>query len=254
MRTIIILLFLFFFNTTIFSQTDYCQYIKLKFEETEVNGKRKLYVEPELKQADNDMFSSFVKRHQNRFDYILFNRIDSLSKYTKLYPDTSSIDSAFCKYLSDNQKINKYLNILSNNSRTPKLIFSKAEMMLIASRFFLCDKVNKTDTSISYHICIGINGQKELKSEKDFTVLEAFCFEALFDKINKENRPNFVQNFKEYIQSSSEKHKKDFVDFDLFLNKVKNDCYLLMEKDSFLATTLLQYYEENENNLGFQII
>lgn len=126
-------------------------------------------------------------------------------------------------------------------------------MMLIASRFFLCDKVNKSDTTVGYHICVGINGQKELNSNRDYTTLEAFCFEAIFH-FYKEGKPPFVTNFIRYIKNSTSKHKADFKDFNILLENVKRDCYRDMEKDEALRKSLLLFYQLNKENISIKII
>ena len=119
--------------------------------------------------------------------------------------------------------------------------------MKIASRFFYADRVNKKDTSVSGHICIGINGQKEFKNPRDYAVLEAFCFEAIG------RNGASMDRFWQHLRDLSTEGKKQFVDFPGLLEYVKQKSYKLMEEDEELKAGLLKYYRKNKNNLGFSI-
>lgn len=233
-------------------QPNYCKYFKLLVEESKFNGKIAMSISPEIITIDGDEYSTFLNNHKNRFEYILLNKLDSIVRYSKYYPDSLKIESEFCNYLNHNNKIKNYFSILSNENQI-KIRFTKSEMMRIAARFFLCNRVNKIDTSVGYHICIGINGQKELKSQTDYSVLEAFCFEAIFSYMDKKKTPEFVTNFKSYISNSSMKHKKNYFREGEFLEKVKNECFQMMQKDKVLMKYLFKFYKRNKSNLGITI-
>jgi hypothetical protein len=235
-----------------FGQSDLCKYFKLKVEKSDFEGESAIYITPEMKLFEGDNYSNFLNEHKNRFEYILYNKIDSITKYSNYYPDTIKIEREFCNYLQTNPKIRKYFDILSNKN-SQKIKFNISEMMKIASRFFLCDRVNELDTTVGYHICIGINGQKELKAPVDYSVLEAFCFEAIFNYINKKDTPIFITNFRSYITSATLMHKGSFRNTNEFLEKIKNDCFKSMENDNALKDCLLSFYSLNKSNLGFTI-
>jgi hypothetical protein len=57
--------------------------------------------------------------------------------------------------------------------------------MEVSSKFFYCDQVNP-DTSIQAYVCVGLNGVKEAKWNKDYTLLEAFCYEGIFTQFDNE--------------------------------------------------------------------
>jgi len=233
------------------AQVNYCNYFRLNIEETSYNGKRSYAISPEIIERA-DSFYHFLVTYKGRFEYILFNRLDSLNKYGRLYPDTALIQYEFCNYLKNSDKFNYYLTVLTNSNKSKEL-YTVKELLKIASRFFMCDKVNKADTSVGWHICIGINGQKELQSAKDYTVLEAFCFEAIFHFLNTQGNASFKDNFKNYVYAVSKKYKAGLISFDDFLLKVKQDCYTLMENDDSLKKALLQYYQSNKESIGFSI-
>jgi hypothetical protein len=248
---LIILIFLLT-SCALSAQIPYCNFFKLNAEEINYNGKKGVSIYPEIVSIPGDSISNFISNHTNRFEYILYNRLDSLQKYSKLYPDTVAIQKHFCSNLMNSKRIKDYFSVLTGVSETPE-IYTEQEMMLIASRFFLCDKVNQSDTTVGYHICVGINGQKELNSNKDYTTLEAFCFEAIFH-FYKEGRPQFVTNFIRYIKNSTSRHKVDFTDFSKFLENVKTDCYSAMESDESLRKSLLLFYQLNKENISIKII
>lgn len=234
-----------------YTQTNYCNYFRLNIEVSTYNGKPSYSMSPEIIEKA-DSFYKFLVRYKGRFEYILFNRLDSLSKWGKLYPDTSQIQKEFCNYLSNNNKIKHYLSVLSNNN-VKKERYTLPELLKIASRFFMCDKINTADTSVGWHICIGINGQKELQSKRDYTVLEAFCFEAIFYFLNTQDNISFKENFKKYVYNTSLKYKATLTNLDDFLMSVKQDCYTLMENDPELKKALLKYYHTNRHSIGLVI-
>ena len=126
-------------------------------------------------------------------------------------------------------------------------------MMLVASHFFYVHRVSEKDTTVGGHVCVGINGQKELISlNKDYTVLEAFCFEGIFKNLNKRNFTCW-QIFSARILEYSKIEKESFVNYESFVKNVKYRCYNDMEKDPVLKKALLRYYESNKNNIGFVI-
>ena len=252
MNRLLILLSFLFLEYSCFAQAEYCNYFKLNVEESTYEGKKAVYIIPKIVSIPGDSLSNFISEHANRFEYILYNKLDSLNRYSKLFPDTVAIQNLFCSTINNNKKLNSYFSILTGQAQKPD-IYTEREMMTIASRFFLCDKVNESDTTIGYYVCIGINGQKELRSEKDYTTLEAFCFEAIFHYY-KQGKPQFIENFIRYIQNSTLKHKNDFTDFQSLLMKVKADCYVEMENDDTLKKSLLKFYQQNINNISIKII
>lgn len=252
MKYPLFIIMLFLCGHSCLAQANYCRYFRINIEEISNNGRNAVAINPEVVSISGDSLSNFISAHANRFEYILYNRLDSFEKYSKLYPDTAAIQTLFCSAISDNKKIKNYLAILTGQSEHSD-IYSETEMMLIASRFFLCDRINESDTTIGYHICIGINGQKELNAQKDYTTLEAFCFEAIFHYY-EQGRPEFVSNFIRYIQNSTAKHKNEFEDLQLLLEKVKSDCFNEMEHDEILKKSLLQFYQMNKDNISIKII
>ncbi|MBI3135414.1 MAG: hypothetical protein HYZ14_12130 [Bacteroidetes bacterium] len=231
-------------------QINYCNYFKLAVEINETDGKTNHSIWIERLEGKEDTLGLFIKQHQNRFDYILYNRID-FSKISDLLPDTVKMKEAFCENLNSPDN-HSYFSALANENKE-KIIFTQSEMLKIASRFFLCDKINETKLDIGYHICIGMNGQKELTSDRDYTLLEAFCFEAIFHYLGLKRKPGFQKNFESYISLSTKKHKKaDLKPADL-LEKVKQECYSYMENDADLKNDLLRFYEVNKENIGITI-
>jgi hypothetical protein len=115
----------------------------------------------------------------------------------------------------------------------------------------MCDDIDKKDTTIGYHICVGLNGISEISTTRDCTVLEAFCFEAIFE--NLKGNPNFIKNFNSYLDKSLKENKKHFTDFKTLLNNVKEECYVNMENDNELEKLILHHYRKNKDNISFTI-
>ena len=102
------------------------------------------------------------------------------------------------------------------------------------------------------HVCIGINGMKETQWEKDYTLVAAFCFEAIFNDLDNEDsqiRGAYVSEKNE----SSVQFRKNITTLDKYLEDVKLDLFTRMKNNAILKEELLTYYELNKNNLAFII-
>jgi hypothetical protein len=254
---IISFLFLLSAQLSFAQQIDLCDYFSIQIIKREKEGKsyfgKNFYVNKDSK----DAFGKLLKKHSLRYDYLLFKCFSHDTSYSKLYPQTDSINALFCSTVKQDVRFNNYFNYLypakyATQQLSP-LTFTKSEMMLVASRFFYCDEVDKSDTGIGYHVCIGINGIKELKTKRDLSVLEAFCIEGIFDAMNHKKEAKFVLDFSEYIKKSREKRITNFPGIDDFLILVRNDCFNDMEKNEALKKSLLAYYKKNKNNINFTI-
>ena len=134
------------------------------------------------------------------------------------------------------------------------VLFSMDEMMLVASRYFYPDRMNERDTTIISHICVGINGQKESKHNRDLTLLEAFTFEGIFFYLLKDIPPQFETDFYDCIKTSLAGNKKKFTTFEGLLNSVRKECNEAMINNNDLKYKLVKYYKRNKSNLNFKII
>lgn len=211
-----------------------------------------------INKDQKDPFGKLLKKHSLRYDYILFKSGFLFnSNYDLIFPHKDKIDSIFCVSMKSNDTFNQHFSYLSApqyaTQQLSSIQFSKAEMMLAASKFFYCDKIKKEDTGIGYHICVGINGIKEIKSEKDLTVLEAFCIEGIFDAMNHKKEAAFIKDFSKNIQTSLADRKKHFNDFNELLLGVRNDCFNEMEQNENLKKSLLAYYKKNKSTINFTI-
>ncbi len=248
MRTASLVLLLFLANT-LHAQQDLSPYLRLKVAQ-EPDGDKQVYVSTFINSVPGDRLSRFVNRHHYLFEYVLINKTADLRSYSHMYPDTPGIQSRFATYIRTDSAMNGYFSVLTGNVPA-KQQYSVAEMMHTASRFFMCDRVKPQDTSLGYHICIGLNGQKELNNSRDLTVLEAFCFEAIFQNFTGKHDPAFLLHFDQYVANA--KHALPVTNLDAFLEAAKNYCYNAMEHDDALQQALLKYYKKNRKNLGFVI-
>ncbi len=126
--------------------------------------------------------------------------------------------------------------------------------MRVASKFFFCDRV-KSDSSIGMHVCIGLNGVKEARWAEDYTLLEAFCFEAIFENILNDDKGDdgFMSNASAYRDHSSKAQLSQSKNLEEYLEKVKLAVFEKMMDDETLEEELLTHYRENEENLPFKI-
>ena len=88
---------LFFLSQHLEAQSvDYCDYFFLDVSADEYNGKFVNSYSPEIIHSGQDAFSKFLRSHENRFSYILWNKVDSLEEMSSIYPDTFLLKRKFC--------------------------------------------------------------------------------------------------------------------------------------------------------------
>lgn len=236
-------------------ELNYCDYFTLGVSEGEYEGmKSKSYWPVVLNK--NDEFGKFVRKHGERFDYILFREHAAFDEVGTFYPDSSKIQNAYCQKVVGTEKIRNYFSALSPETLVTWQkadTFSVEELLLTASKFFYCDGLDAKDTTIQWHICVGINGQNEYKSNRDLTLLEAFSIEAIMHYLSHAKDPEFLIHFDHYSSQMTKTRKTGFKDFDSYLLEIRNLCYMEMQNNGDLKKKLLKYYRKNSSNLNFVI-
>ena len=213
---------------------------------------------PELKT------NSKLRKYQRRFDYLLMNvseihlpeKSKKRNQIFSFYPDTSKIKRLYLqKYIQD-KKLSAYFKEAVAPVNTPNMKITKTysvdELMEVASKFFYCDKVN-SDTNVQSHVCIGINGLKEPKWEKDYTLLAAFCYEAIFSDFDKDTS-QILESYSVAKKMSCQQYRKSITSLEKYLEDVKLDLFNRMKSNAVLKEELLKYYELNRTNLALILI
>lgn len=206
---------------------------------------------------------SELMNYKRRFDYLLLNipEIHSPAKFeerdsiNKLYPDTLEIKRIYSDKYCQDKKLVQYFEETYAPIKDPGLqrdkIYSSDELMEVASKFFYCDLV-RPDTSVQMHVCIGINGLKEAKWETDYTLLAAFCYEAIFNDLESDDS-QIRSTYTIEKKVSTEQFRKNITTLDKYLEDVRQDLFNRMKSNSDLKENLLAYYELNKDNLAFKI-
>lgn len=244
---------------SLFSQSlneeNLCQYIQVKGEERTYQGQIYKNIYPQIVTGKDDPLSQFMNKFSRRFEYVLMNRTEHVfrdSIFQGLFPDTNQMSLIYCNQVAANVQVMDYINSLSFPDEVKtKMVFSEEELLKVASRFFLCDAVNP-DTSIYWHVCIGLNGQEAEGWQKDYTLLEAFCFEAIFDGLSDKRKATFMNNFIAYVKQAEDTYKE--LPFDELLIKARKKVFSDMESDQDLINLLLDYYESTKETLPFRVV
>jgi hypothetical protein len=257
MRSPLLILILSICCNTAFDQSVISQHVKLKAEQFEENGEKYIGVYPTVNQSPTDEVGRSVLKYHRRFEYLLNNKTHFQSIYDHLYPDTIKINALYTDSISKDKDFVTYFNLLIQpltDKNTPRQRFTRKDVLKVASRFFYCDGVRE-DTTVSSHICIVLNGVKEAQWDKDLTVLEAFCFEAIFENyyVKEGIRSNFVNNFVRYIKEGEKKEKSQLPNKETYLLAVRHYAFDKMEKDKDLIETLMKYYTTHQSSFSFQI-
>jgi hypothetical protein len=208
--------------------------------------------------------SSELIAYKRRFDYLLLNipelhgsdKIKERDSINRLYPDTLEIKRIYLDGYSQDKKLTEYFEetyaAIKNPDQQRDKIYSHDELMEVASKFFYCDQVG-SDTSIQMHVCIGINGMKEAKWEKDYTLLAAFCYEAIFNDLDTEDS-RLRDAYASEKKVSAEQLKKNIITLEKYLEDVKLDLFNRMSSNAILKEKLLAYYELKKDKLAFRIV
>lgn len=256
MKTPLLTILLLLSSTSFTQQLNYCDYFSVKFSETTYEGQLYKSCEP-IRFNQHDEASKFFEKHRNRFDYILFKHIDDYKTLGDYFPDSVKIQDAFCESVMETAQMQYYFSSLTPkdiNAWPPKKdTFSVDELMLVASRFFYCDYIDLQDTTVQSHLCIGINGQKELVAARDYTLLEAFSGEAIFADFGRKD-PSFYRQFYTFKNEAAKTHRNEFTDADSYLLHIRNLCYDEMQHNADLKKMLLKFYAKNRDNLNFELV
>lgn len=211
---------------------------------------------PELKP------DSWLAPYKRRFEYLYINlpkvHNEDKAKIVEifhLYPDTNKMKSVYMRQLKKDKTLNRYfiktVKPIADKNYIPKLIYTKDNLMEVASKFFYCDKI-LADTTIEAHVCVGLNGVKEANWDKDFILLEAFCYEAIFDDLDKDSSLVWASFLKNKAEAQKVK-KENLTTLSGYLKEVKLAVFDLMKADTILQKCLMDYYNLNKNNLSFKI-
>jgi Txe/YoeB family toxin of Txe-Axe toxin-antitoxin module len=233
-------------------------YFKIDGRVVNYQGKQYPSVYPALSKLPKDTIASFMHHYPRRFEYLLQNKTE-FNDLADWYPDTVRINEAYAQRLAANKPfltyLSQFLRPLTTPANTRQTTYQQGELMLVASRFFLCDQV-RPDTTVSWHICIGLHGMKEANWKKDYTLLEAFCFEAIFDKMFSKN-PNdtrYMNQFLKAVDESTKNRRPSMADKEQLLEQVKRDVFQAMQSDNALKKHLLDYYNQHAATLPFKIV
>jgi hypothetical protein len=215
-----------------------------------------ILIYPDLYRDGKDVIANAIKTNELRFQYLLVNCTKWESIYNPLYPDSIKIRNLYLNSLQNNKPFIKYITATVKPFETPNyqpsLSYSKEELLKVASRFFYCDSI-LPDTSIAIRVCVGLNGIKEAKWKKDYTLLEAFCFEAVFVCMQDREKSTFMKTF----TSGTKELKKSFLAKNNstkgLLEFVRLGTFERMLKDKVLEQRLLEYYTTHAANLSFKI-
>lgn len=223
----------------------------------ERDGEMKASTMPDIKQ-DSELMS-----YKRRFEYLLINRSEihlpenseKRNKIWSQYPDTMKLKRLYLKEYVHDKKLTEYFEQtyapIADTNLKEKEKYSEDELMEVASKFFYCDRVFP-DTSIQTHVCVGLNGVSEANWDKDYTLLAAFCYEAIFNDLMKDSSQIDESYSKERV-NACKKFISTITTLDQYLLDVRHELFTRMKDDPKLRELLMDYYVRNRNNLAFKI-
>ena len=207
--------------------------------------------------------SEFINFNR-RFEYLLINfseihlpeKASRRNEIWNLFPDTTKLKRFYLNEFAKDEILASYFEKTSMaiTDKNFEVItgYSTDELMTVASKFFYCNKVFP-DTTIQSYICVGLNGIIEANFTKDYSLLAAFCFEGIFNDLDKDNS-QIDEAYTYQKNEACKKYKSTITSLELYLNEVRTELFQSMKNDSVLKYKLLEYYEQNKSNLAFKII
>lgn len=223
----------------------------------EDNHETKAAAMPDLNPA------SALMNYKKRFEYLLINvsaihapgKAQERTNIWKLYPDTVTLKRLYLdKFIEDKQLV-RYFEATAKYIKDPnlrrELHFTQGELMEVASKFFYCDEI-LPDTSVQAHVCVGLNGIKEAQWQRDYTLLQAFCYEGIFSQFDNDTS-QLWDSFIAEKKISADKFRSNMTSIPGYLQDVKLDLFERMKNNEALKKELLAYYEANKHNLAFTI-
>ena len=252
------ILILFFLTACVSGEKIINDHVEIEVYTYEKEGKVNASAMPALRTQ------SELQPFKRRFEYILINcsaihlpeNAERRNAIWSLYPDTIQLKKLYLNEFAKDKGLANYFKtsyLAINGKKTgAKQTFSEDELMEVASKFFYCDAVFP-DTTVQTHICIGLNGVSEAHWNSDFTLLEAFCYEAIFNDLVLDNSLIDVA-YSLAKQKSVEQYKSSIVTLDRFLLDVRYALFDKMKNDEVLKKVLLDYYQLNKANVAFQIL
>lgn len=246
---LIITSFLLYPLNHLFAQTDYCDRITA-VKVAKADPGYTTYISPHIKDIAGDKKQAFFKRFHRRFDYILINKVNvEGADLYKMRNDTAALNRRFCELFTQQKELSGYFDVLSNAQTETKQMFTITEMMQVAARFFWLE--NKESRGWTYYTCIGNNGQKESAYQRDYTVLEAFCFEAIFSYLDRRKSPRFYIAADKYFDAIKQGTPEADRQETAVILSARQNLYQKMEQDAELRQALLRYYRRYGNTFGF---
>ena len=207
---------------------------------------------------------SKLNEYNRRFEYLLINvpeihfpqKAERRKEIWDLYPDTTKLKKLYLNEYVQDEKLTNYFELTKaaiwNENFEATITFTIDELLEVASKFFYCDKVFP-DSTIQSHVCIGLNGISEANWTKDYKLLEAFCYEAIFNDLDKDIS-EIDESYSFEKNEACQKYESMIVTLDLYLEDVRNELFASMKNNPVLRTELLEYYEHNKSNLAFKIM
>jgi len=234
------------------------QYVEIEVSIYEDNSVIKASSMPKMKA------NSILALYERRFEYLLINvseihfpkKAERRKEIWDLYPDTTKLKRLYLNEYIQDEKLSNYFELTKtaiwDENFEATITFTIDELLEVASKFFYCDKVFP-DSTIQSHVCIGLNGISEANWTKDYKLLEAFCYEAIFNDLDKDIS-EIDESYSFEKKEACQKYESMIVTLDLYLEDVRNELFARMQNNPVLRTELLEYYEHNKSNLAFKIM
>jgi hypothetical protein len=232
-------------NQSTFNLEDY---IDIEFVQIEHNGQKLDLFDAKLSKK-RDSIGTKIYKNPRRYEFLIANRIDNDSVLSVI-SDTTKAKSVFYS-LVNTKEFRNYFYTTYFAKNEDKVIFTEEELMKIASMYFLSEKQGDRYRT---RVCLVINGLDNIDlKNQDYTLLEAIVFEAIFERLANENmkEPDFISNLDEYSSEAIAAVNDSIANPLLF---VRESVFSAMENDQDLKTYLLNYLEQNKENIAIEIV
>lgn len=184
----------------------YDDFIEISGEKLSINGNKFLRVIPQIKELDSThLIYDLISNHYDIVYYLLSNWSSIKKEMRELYyHDSLNFPINYMEALKNDSLLKAVLQPLFGNFVTSmngnSLMIEKHdsiswnEVNKIAVRFFYPSRINP-DGSIMTHVCVGINGMKDLEGNRK-PFVEALAYAALNREL-RNKKSKLIEGFLE---------------------------------------------------------
>ncbi len=217
-------------------------YFKAETDAYLSKGKTKYYIKTDL-QNINDSIGRFISNHPRRFQYFVKQCVNIF--HLKSYaPDSLSVQTEFKKILDATPCTGIFSRLILSVPDKDTIPIKK--VMQVASKFFYLNK-QPNNKAVAVHVCKTLNDYHNAYNTDDL-LLQSLMYEAIFEGISQEERPDFLKELNRKTPEIVKKYQQE-TNTDSLVHLARIEIFNTMKHSKSLKRYLIKWFNEHKNNL-----